>query len=245
MGICGGNGDIIDQVTNSEEMKEVEKSIEEKAPEIVKINILKKKAIDSKKEKLLKGRNEYLEKAIANKDSNEDIKKTLKNCNLKELDIENKYFFNEVDKIHNLYDLGLDLTEPAKNAIIKQLEKKKSSCFINCLISRVKKLSPKEFLNSAFGKPLKTALEKQGMSQAILIDTKKELLDDRKKRREEEKTKNNLEQNEFPPDDDLVIDTEKIYKDIIEDYLKNNEGYKKYIEMKGIEEDVIELLDRR
>ena len=221
MGTCCGGQD---------ELNEVLKSVKERAPEIGNECILTQKAIDATKEKLLKERKEAIENAIANNSNNEDIKGILKTYNLKELEIEKDYFMNEVNKMHNLYELGLDLSKPAKDATVKQIKKAKCSkcCFSATVISHVEKYSPKEFFNSKFGKPLKTAIEKEGMSEAILIDKKNELLEDRKKRREEEKTMYNLEQNEFPPDDDLNIDTEKIYEDIFEDYLNQNKEYENF-----------------
>ena len=74
---------------------------------------------------------------------------------------------------------------------------------------------------------MKSALEKEGMSKSILIDKKTELLEDRKKRREEERAKYNLEENEFPPDDDLNIDIEKIYEGIFQDYGNFNEEFRR------------------
>ena len=207
-----------------DELNEVTKTLEEKSPDIVNESLLKKKVIDLSKEELLKERSKDIENLLANNSSNEDIKKKLKEYNLKELEIEKDYFKNELDKMHSLYELGLELADPAKNVIIKQLEKKKPPCFER-IVSKLKQLSPKEFLNSKFGKPLKKALEKQGMSKTILIDKKDELLEDRKKRREEEKTKYKLEQNEFPPDDDFNIDTDEIYEDMFEDYAKINQKF--------------------
>ncbi len=213
MGACGNE--------NEDELKQVTEAVKEKSPEIVNQSVLKQKALDSTKEKLLKERNEALEKAIANNKTNENIKKLLKEYNLKELDIEKEYFMNEVDKIHNFYEFGLELSEPAKKATVKQIKKATPKGFcLSMTLSRIEKYSAKEFLNSKFGKPLKAALEKEGMRKSILIDKKNELLNDRDKRRKEEKTKYNLEQNEFPPDDDLVIDSDKIYEGIFEDYLK-------------------------
>lgn len=218
MGNCG--------TENEDEINEAMNKLKEKSPEIINEAVLKKKVIDLSKEKLLKKRNEDLENAKANNISNEDVKKMLKEYNLKELEIEKDYFKNELDKIHNFYELGLDLSDPAKKSSIKQLKKTSfSKCCIPRIVSRINKYSPKEFLNSKFGKPLKTALEKQGMSKSVLIDKKIELLEDRKKRREEEKTKYNLEENEFPPDDDFNIDTDKIYEEIFEDYEKINEKF--------------------
>ena len=135
---------------------------------------------------------------------------------------------NEVEKMHNYYELGLDLSEPAKNSTVKQLKKAiPSNCCSSAIISHVNKLSPKEFLNSKYGQPLKSALEKEGMSKSILIDKKTELLEDRKKRREEERAKYNLEENEFPPDDDLNTDIEKIYEGIFQDYGNFNEEFRR------------------
>lgn len=141
---------------------------------------------------------------------------------------------SDVEKIHSLYELGLELADPAKKAIIKPIKKKAPSpCCISCIITRIERLTPKEFLNSKFGKPLKIALEKQGMSQGLLESTKQQLLEDRKKRREEEKTKYNLEQNEFPPDDDLNLETKELYEAIFEEYGENfSEKYRKmHLEM--------------
>ncbi len=129
MGACGNE--------NEDELKQVIEAVKEKSPEIVNESILKQKALDSTKEKLLKERNEALEKEIANNKTNEDIKKLLKEYNLKELDIEKEYFMNEVDKIHNFYELGLELSDPAKKVTIKQI-KKKNSYRILCINDFIK-----------------------------------------------------------------------------------------------------------
>ena len=117
MGICCCKG-------YDDELNEVTKTLEEKSPDIVNESLLKKKVIDLSKEELLKERNKDIENLLANNSSNEDIKKKLKEYNLKELEIEKDYFKNELDKMHSLYELGLELADPAKNVIIKQLEKK-------------------------------------------------------------------------------------------------------------------------
>ena len=137
MGACGNE--------NEDELKQVTEAVKEKSPEIVNQSVLKQKALDSTKEKLLKERNEVLEKEIANNKTNEDIKKLLKEYNLKELDIEKEYFMNEVDKIHNFYELGLDLSEPAKKATIKQIKKTTPTGFCaSMILSRIEKYSAKE-----------------------------------------------------------------------------------------------------
>ena len=115
MGNCG--------TENEEEINEAMNKLKEKSPEIINEAVLKKEVIDLSKEKLLKKRNEDLENAKTNNISSEDVKKMLKEYNLKELEIENDYFKNELDKIHNFYELGLDLSNPAKESAIKQIKK--------------------------------------------------------------------------------------------------------------------------
>ena len=212
---------------NSQEINEVLNVVKDKSPDIINEAVLKDKALDTIKAKLLKERNQKLEQSIANNSSPENIKTMLKEYNLKELDIERDYFKNEIDKIYDFYELGLDLAKPAKDSTVKQLKKTSfSPCLVSTVTSKINSYTPKQFLHSEFGLPLKTALEKQGMSKSFLEDKKKQLLQDRQTRRQEEKTKYNLVQNEFSPDDDLNLDTDEIYKDIFTDYAKLNEKFR-------------------
>ena len=175
-----------------EEVKKILKTVEEKSPEIVNIEINKKQKI---KDKLNKIYEERAQKVTEGKDKSEDeLKNLLKEYNKKELKQEKKLISVELDKMHSLWELGIELADPLKNFTIDELKKKLDKvpefgkAAVNSQIAEIKAYSPKEFLNSKFGKPLKDALVKQGMSKTILENYKKELLEDRKKRRKKKET---------------------------------------------------------
>ena len=100
---------------------------------------------------------------------------------------------------------------------------------INTQIEQVNSSGPKEFLDTEFGKPLKTALEKYGMSQVVLQNAMNGLKEERKKRREAERTKYKISQNEFPPEDELDISAKDLYDLICDEY---KDGIKSKLEEK-------------
>ena len=211
---------------------EIEKILEEvakKSPEIVEKFGLKKIEIEAKKAVLLKEREIKVGEA---KDANqEELEKLLKEYNKKEFDeFENELIGNELEKMYALWELGLDLSQPLKNFTIDQLTKKLNKTpgplkpAINRQIDEVKAYSPHKFLNSTFGKPLKSALIKQGMNKTILEDFKKDLLADRKKRRKAEREAfDYVKKNEFPPEDDYEFDVDDLYESIFEEYKDDKE----------------------
>ena len=206
-----------------EEVKKILKTIEEKSPDIINIEINKKQKI---KDKLNNIYDERAQKVSEAKDKSEDeLKKLLIEYNKKELKKEKKLISVELDKMHSLWELGIELADPLKNFTIDELKKKLdkvpelAKAAVNSQIAEIKAYSPKEFLNSKFGKPLKEALIKQGMSKTVLEDYKKELLEDRKKRRKEEKEKfPYVKQNEFPPEDEFEFKIDDLYESIFDEY---------------------------
>ena len=206
-----------------EEVKKILKTIEEKSPEILDMEVNKKKKI---KDKLNNIYGERAQKVSEAKDKSEDeLKKLLIEYNKKELKKEKKLISVELDKMHSLWELGIELADPLKNFTIDELKKKLdkvpelANAAVNSQIAEIKAYSPKEFLNSKFGKPLKEALIKQGMSKTVLEDYKKELLEDRKKRRKEEKEKfPYVKQNEFPPEDEFEFKIVDLYESIFDEY---------------------------
>ena len=127
--------------------------------------------------------------------------------------------------MHSLWELGIELADPLKNVAIDELKKKLDKvpefgkAAVNSQIAEIKAYSPKEFLNSKFGTPLKDALIKQGMSKTVLENYKKELLEDRKKRRKEEREKfSYVKQNEFPPEDEFEFKIDDLYESIFDEY---------------------------
>ena len=226
------------------EVEEILKTLEQKSPDIIENCGKKKLEIELKKKDLYLKREKEVGEASSK--SEDELKKLLLKYNKKELKLEKELVAYEVDKMHSLWELGLDLAEPLKKVTLKQLEKKLDNApgplkaGINMQINEVKAYSPKQFLNSPFGKPLKDALVKQGMSKNLLENYKKELVEDRKKRRKEERAKfSHVKQNEFPPEDELEFKVDDLYDSIFEEYKDAflPEVMKKYLEMKEEEEE--------
>jgi hypothetical protein len=206
------------------EVEAILKELDEKAPEIINACQNEKQKILEKKEKLLSERDEKVSKAVNEKLEEDKLKELLLELNLKEIDIEKELIITEVEKMHKLYEIGKSLADKLKQVTIDQLKKKLEKApslaraALNTQLETVNNSNSKEFLDSEFGKPLKTALEKYGMSQVVLQNVMNEYKEERKKRREEERTKYNISQNEFPPDDELDISAEELYNLIFDEY---------------------------
>ena len=124
--------------------------------------------------------------------------------------------------MHYIFNLGKDIIGEIKDIIINDLKEKTASlpgvaaAKIESEIDEITKYTPKKFLDSKFGEPLKTALEKYGLSKTFLNSFKDELLNERKKRREKERMDFSLEKNEFENEDNnLNID---LFEFIMEEY---------------------------
>ena len=206
------------------EVNEIMQELDAKAPEIIDSFKNEKQKILDKQQKLLSEREEKVSKAIDEKKEDREIKNLLLEYNLKEIDIEKELIINEVDKMYKLYEIGKKLAEKLKNVTLEQLKKKLdkapsiAKAALNTQIEQVNNSGPKEFLDTEFGKPLKTALEKYGMSKAVLKTVMDGFKEERKKRREAERNKFNINQNEFPPEDELDLSAEDLYNLIFEEY---------------------------
>ena len=231
------------------EVKEILNELAEKAPGIVNTFQIEYNKILNERTEILKEREEKVEKAVKEKEKIENeikekeakkenvdkekelLEKSIKDLcdllleyNLKEIDNEKELIINEVDKMHSLYELGLELAEKLKKVTLDQLKKKLdkapsvSKSLINSQIEQINKYSSKEFLDSEFGKPLKSELEKAGMREDLLKEFMENLEKERKQRRVDERTKYGIEQNEFPPKDELGFTAEDVFKLIFEDY---------------------------
>ena len=137
------------------------------------------KEIKDKQDKQLKERHQELLKL---KETESITEQAIKDLNKKELKVEIDILSNAVNKMHYIFDVGLDLVEPLRKITIdKLLEKAKSAPAITVnkiksQIEDVKKIPVIDFLSSTYGKVLANALEKKGMSEAFLKSTKKSLL---------------------------------------------------------------------
>ena len=210
------------------EIEKIVNEVPKKSPDIIKPFTIKKDEIENKKKSLIEEREK---KVSETKDAKEEeLEKLLKEYNIKELEIEKELIVNEVEKMYALWELGLELSQPLQNYTIDTLTKK-LAVFPEAIMAiqvynpleEVKAYSPVQFLNSSYGKPLKTALIKHGMSKEELKQFKNDLLKDRKNRRKEERVKYEIKKNEFPPEDEFEFDINDLYNTIFEEYKDKNE----------------------
>ena len=182
------------------------------------------KKVKESQEKQQKERHEKLSKL---KEKKEEItEKIIRDLNKEELKVEIDFLSNSLNKMHYIFELGLELAEPLRKITLdKLLEKSKSAAAItlNAIkkeIEEIKKIPILDFLNSTYGKVLKNALEKKGMSETILKSVKKQLLKERGERRKAEREEFGIKVNEFDDENidkmklDLYSLVEKEYKDI-------------------------------
>ena len=205
------------------------------------IEIFKNKVKEAKdeQEKQLETRKKELAKL---KENNQLTEENIKKLNKDELEVEIKFLENEVDRMHYIYTVGLELVEPIRKVTLdKLMEKAKSAPAItlnkiNQEIEEVKKIPVIEFLNSTYGKLLKEALEKKGMSATLLKSFKNQLLKERRQRRKVEREEFGIEKNEFDDEnmDELKLDLFKLIDDDInEGAIQKN--YREYVRGKMIE----------
>jgi hypothetical protein len=219
------------------EVKEILQTLDKNYEKLEENFVVKAKDIEDKRNKQLENRRKKLQEL---KDKNQEItKEILEDLNKKESDMENKILVGEIEKMHSIYELGLDLTEPMKEYSIKKLEKKLTSVpsamvnKINEEINEIKKLKPIEFLKSTYGKALQDALAKKGMSKTILVKFRKDMVKERKSRREKEKEEFNIKVELKEEDDDFDIDLFSLVEDEVngEEFQQNCE--KKLLKMLG------------
>ena len=196
-----------------------------------------KKAKD-KQEKQLKERKEELQQL---KQKNQEItEEVIKKLNKTELDVEIDLLANQVDKMHYIFSIGLELVEPIRKVTLdKLIEKSKKAPAmtlrtIQNQIDEVKNIPIIEFLNSTYGKVLREALEKKGMSATLLKSFKNQLFKERGQRRKVEREEFGIKTNEFDDEsmDDLKLD---LYSLIESEYKDINKNFREYARGKMIE----------
>ena len=196
-----------------------------------------KKAKD-KQEKQLKERKEELQQL---KQKNQEItEEVIKKLNKAELDVEIDLLANQVDKMHYIFSIGLELVEPIRKVTLDKLIEKSKKVpkialrRIEKEIDEVKNIPIIEFLNSTYGKVLREALEKKGMSATLLKSFKNQLFKERGQRRKVEREEFGIKTNEFDDEsmDDLKLD---LYSLIESEYKDINKNFREYARGKMIE----------
>ena len=210
---CGGS------ITKKGPVSEILQKLEENYELILKQ--CDKTSLESDKKKIIEERHAELEKV---KDKPDEMMKVVKEYNGKELEMDNKLIENENERMKLLYKLGLDLAAELKEKMVKELEEKISkapSMTVQVLknqLSEMTGLSPQKFLQSDFGKPLREALAKKGLSKAAVEGYKGNLKVQRKDRRFKERGEFNINVNEFP--DEEVFDDDKEGETFFEKLMK-------------------------
>ena len=217
MGCCSGN------MPGGGEFQEIAVEVTEK---LVKIEE-EFSSVEELKEKdeVLKLRHDAL--AAADKNNEEGLTKLIKEFNKKELDVDNKLIIKEVNKKVKMYELGLEYSDVLREKLLTKLEKKingPTASIVKNQIEKIKKLSPAEFLDSEFGKPLKDLLKKKGLTDTAMKDYMDKLMAERAERRKKEREEFGIAVNEYP--DEEIYEAAK--KDLYNDMLK--ETADKYME---------------
>ena len=211
MGCCGGS-----MPGGDNEVTEMLKEVTEK---IVKIqeeyNTLEE---SMEKDKILKERHEDL--AGADKNNEEALTKLIKVYNGKELEIDNKLIKKEVTQKVKLYELGLEYSEVLREKLLAKLEKKVTGvggALVKKQIEKIKKLSPAEFFDSEFGKPLKDLLKKYGLTDTAMKDYMDKLLKERAERRKKEREEFGIAVNEYPEEETYEAAAKDLYGDMLKE----------------------------
>lgn len=211
MGCCGGS-----MPGGDNEVTEMLKEVTEK---IVKIQEEYNTLEESReKEKILKERHDVL--AAADKNNEEALTKLIKVYNGKELEIDNKLIIKEVNQKVKLYELGLEYSEVLREKLLAKLEKKVTGvggAVVKKQIEKIKKLSPAEFFDSEFGKPLKDLLKKYGLTDTAMKDYMDKLLKERAERRKIEREEFGIAVNEYPEEETYEAAAKDLYGDMLKE----------------------------
>ena len=145
------------------------------------------------------------------KESKEITEQDIRGLNKKEFEVEVDFLVNQLDKMHYIFSIALELIEPIKKVTIdKLMEQAKSAPAmaldkINKQIEEIKSFPPLEFYNATYGKVLRQAVEKKGMSKTALNGYRNKL--------SKEKYRNlqyRMNPNEFPKVNELVYVSNKL-----------------------------------
>lgn len=213
------------------EIEEIIKELEEKINDFTKTFNEEEKEVKDKLTKFLEERHSKLDEFIkilekekndTEKNNKKELEKFIKDLNNDEYGYEIDILINEVNKMHFIFKLSEDIIKKCKDLIIQNLKEKMSSLpsiaqsKIESKINEITNFNSTNFLDSPFGKPLKTALEKYAVNSTSAESLKDKLMNERKERRENEKKEFSLEKNTFGDEENIIkVD---LYKFITEEF---------------------------
>ena len=229
LGIETGVDPEIAKILTDLELK-IEESLKEKSN--------KEKDPKEEMEEYLKTRKSRLEEL---KKENKITEEAIRKLNQEELEKEIDLLAAEANSMHDIFTFGLDVVDPIRKVTLdKLMEKAKSAPAItvnkiNKQIEEIKNYPTIDFYNSTYGKVIRDALEKKGLSATVLKGDKKKLFKERQTRRKAEREEFGIEKNEFDDEtlDDLKLD---LYQLITEKYDENlDKNFREYSREKMIE----------
>jgi hypothetical protein len=228
LGIETGVDPEIAKILTDLELK-IEESLKEKSN--------KEKDPKEEMEEYLKTRKSKLEEL---KKENKITEEAIRKLNQEELEKEIDLLAAKADNMHDIFTFGLDVVDPIRKVTLdKLMEKAKSAPAIalnkiNSQIEEIKNYPTLEFLNSTYGKVLRDALEKKGMSATVLKGFKNKLFKERSQRRKVERDLYNIDKNEFDDEnmDELKLD---LFELIQSEYKDIDRNFREYARGKMVE----------
>ena len=159
----------------------------------------------------------------AKEETEKELTETLKQLNDKEYEVEQDLLINEANKMHCLFDLGLEFANPVKDIALDELKEKAAKApsmavaKIQSEIEEIKKYTPRQVLDTTVGKPIMSALAKKGMSETVLKSFKKDLIKQRGDRRKKEMKEFNIE-IKYPEEKSIDVDLFQFIKEEYKDF---------------------------
>ena len=174
------------------------------------------------------------------KENKEITEEEIRQLNKEELLIEIDLLAKKANSMHEIFTFGLAVVDPIRKVTLdKLMEKAKSAPAItlnkiNSQIEEIKNYPILEFLNSTYGKVLREALEKKGMSATVLKGYKNKLFKERNQRRKVERDLYGIEKNEFDDEkmDELKLD---LFELIQSEYKDIDRNFREYARGKMVE----------
>ena len=215
MGVC----DSVSKDTKVEVNKDIAKILAKLDLKMDEYNETFKKNANETEEKQKEQLKQRHEKLVEWKKNNNITEENIKQLNKEELKVEIDMFSNQADKMHFIYDTGMELVEPIKKLTLDEYAEKVKKApgiaanKLNQKIEEIKNMNDNDFLESTYGKCLKDALVKKGLSQTVLTSFKNELYKQRQERRENERKEFDIKENEFGNEfDKIELDLFKLIK---------------------------------
>jgi hypothetical protein len=213
---------IIQRIAENPDVLKLIASIGEKVDDFNKTFVEETKKVKEELEKSFKSRHDQLAKLKKSKEGITEEK--IKELNKKELEKEIDVLSNEVDKMHYIFDLGLECVDVLRSITLNEF---KANDVPSTIIDEINKYTVVEFLKSTYGKVLQDALVKKGLDETLLSGVKNEIMNNRGERRKSEREEFGIKINEFENENinELKLNLMELIEGEYKDVDKNFKGY--------------------